>query len=117
LVDVAGGTPEIPAGAPPLVGRSLAPAFETDGAADHDFLYFNHNNNRAIRVDDWKLIATGTDGPWELYDMSTDRCEQVNLAEHQPDRALELADLWQKTDDMYAEQRESAPPTDRTPMT
>ena len=25
----------------------------------HEFLYFNHSNNRAIRVGDWKLVATG----------------------------------------------------------
>jgi arylsulfatase len=113
LVDLAGGTPSLPTGAPPLAGRSIAPAFENDGAVGHEFLYFNHNNNRAIRVDDWKLIATGTEGPWELYDMSTDRSEQNNLAEQDPDRALELAELWQETDDMYTAQRESAPPTDR----
>jgi len=113
LVDLAGGsTATDPAtGAPPIAGRSLAPAFETDGAATRDFLYFNHSNNRAIRVEDWKLIATGTEGPWELYDMSTDRCEQVNLAAEDPDVALELADLWQEQDDAYALQRESAEPT------
>ena len=38
-------------------------------------------NNRAIRVGDWKLVAKGDNGPWELYDLKTDRCEQKNLAE------------------------------------
>ena len=79
LVDLAGGS-TAPEGAPPLAGRSFAPALRKDGAAPREFLYFNHNNNRAIRVGDWKLIATGTDGPWELYDLSKDRCEQHDLA-------------------------------------
>ena len=34
----------------------------------------------------WKLIATGDDGPWELYDLAKDRCEQHNLAAANPDR-------------------------------
>src|SRR5438128_939134 len=58
LVDLAGGSVAV-ANGPPLAGRSLAPAFHRDGAAPHEFLYVNHNNNRALRVGDWKLIATG----------------------------------------------------------
>ena len=78
LVDLAGGNARSPGG-PPLAGRSLAPAFQKDGAAPRDFLYFNHNDNRAIRAGDWKVIATGLDGPWELYDLARDRSEQHNL--------------------------------------
>jgi len=58
LVDLAGGKPEPPTG-PGLAGRSLAPAFAKDGAVSRDFLYFNHNHNRAIRTGDWKLIVFG----------------------------------------------------------
>ena len=79
LVDLAGGS-AVPEGGPPLAGRSFAPALRKDGAVPREFLYFNHNDNRAIRVGDWKLIATGKDGPWELYDLSKDRCEQHDLA-------------------------------------
>ncbi|MHC4681920.1 MAG: arylsulfatase, partial [Planctomycetota bacterium] len=51
--------------APPLPGASLTPAFTKDGAVAHEFIYFHHLSNRAIRVGDWKLVAKGEDGPWE----------------------------------------------------
>ncbi len=116
LVDLAGGRVETPPGAPKLAGRSIAAAFNKDGAAPHDFLYFNHNNNRAIRVGDWKLIATGNDGGWELYNLKTDRGEQRNLAAQQPERAKQLAVLWQKTEDEFVKTREAAKPTEKVRM-
>ena len=58
LVELAGGSTTVQ-GAPPLAGRSFAAALQKDGAMAREFLYFNHNDNRAIRVGDWKLIATG----------------------------------------------------------
>jgi arylsulfatase A-like enzyme len=115
LVHLAGGS-TVTEGAPKLAGRSLAPAFQKDGTAPHDYLYFNHNNNRAIRVGDWKLIATGAQGPWELYDLGKDRCEQHNLAAANPDRAKQLAAQWKEHDDEFARVRESSKPTTRRLM-
>ena len=108
LVDLAGGKLEMESG-PGLAGRSIAPAFAKDGTVSRDFLYFNHNHNRAIRERDWKLIATGDDGPWELYDLSKDRSEQKNLAAAQPDRAHQLAERWKTIDNDFTKVRESAP--------
>jgi hypothetical protein len=51
--------------------------------------------NRAIRVGNWKLVAKGTDGPWELYDLTKDRSELHNLAAEQPDRVKDLTEKWQ----------------------
>ena len=65
---------------PPLPGRSLVPALARDVAVDREFLYWHHINNRAFRVGDWKLVSAGKgakeDGPWELYNIRQDRCEQ-----------------------------------------
>ncbi len=110
LVDLAGGRTS------DLAGRSIAPAFRKDGTAPHEFLYFNHSNNRAIRVGDWKLIATGKEGEWELYDLKKDRGEQHNLAAAQPDRVKKMAAMWQQKDDEYARVREAAPPTKKRRM-
>ncbi|MGD0771792.1 MAG: arylsulfatase [Candidatus Solibacter sp.] len=115
LVDLAGGS-AAPEGGPPLAGRSFAPALRKDGAAPHEFLYFNHNDNRAIRVGDWKLNAIGANGPWELYDLSTDRCEQKDLAAAQPDRVRQMAAIWTTHDAEYVRTRETAPPTTRLRM-
>lgn len=81
-----------------------------------DFLYFNHNHNRAIRVADEKLIATGDDGSWELYDLAKDRSEQKNLAAARPDRVLQLAAKWKTVDDGFTHTRESAPASTRKLM-
>jgi arylsulfatase len=115
LVDLAGGKPESPSG-PKLAGRSLAPAFAKDGGVKRDFLYFNHNNNRAIRVADMKLIATGTDGKWELYDLAKDRAEQHDLAASKPDVVARMGAQWKAADDEYARVREAAPESGKTLM-
>jgi arylsulfatase len=110
LVDLAGGR------APGLTGRTLAPAFQKDGAAPHEYLYFNHNDNRAIRVGDAKLIATGKTGEWELYDMKKDRSEQVNLAAKQPETVERLSGMWRKLDEGFVQKRESAPASEKVRM-
>jgi arylsulfatase A-like enzyme len=108
LVDAAGGKPVAESG-PGLAGRTLLPAFTKDNSVQHDYLYFNHNHNRALRVGDWKLIATGDEGPWELYDLGTDRSEQKNLAAAQPDRARKMSERWKSIDDDFTRVREAAP--------
>lgn len=112
LVDLAGGSLQTASG-PPLAGRSLAPAFHKDNAISRDFLYFNHNHNRAIRSGDWKLIATGDEGPWELYDLSMDRAEQHNVATANPQLAARLATQWKSIDDGFTRTREAANPSTR----
>ncbi len=78
---------------PPAPGRSLVPAFAADVAVRRDFLWWEHEGNRAVRVGDWKLVAL-KDGAWELYDLARDRGEQHNLAAAQPARVRELEAGW-----------------------
>jgi arylsulfatase len=111
MIELGGGNPAeaVAEGAPPLPGRSIAPAFAKDRAIERGFLYFHHNNNRALRQGDWKLVAAGAGGPWELYDLRRDRCEQRNLASAEPKRAEAMAALWQRTEDEFVRTREAAP--------
>ena len=81
---------------PPSPGRSLVPAFAKDGSVVHDFLWWLHEGNRALRVGNWKIVAAGKDSPWELYDMASDRSETNNLAASNPVKVKELAAIWQK---------------------
>ena len=84
-------------------GTSLAPSFGRDGAVHHDDLWWEHEGNRAIRVGDWKLVAAGKDGPWELFDLANDRTETHNLAGERPEKVRELADRWRRRrDEFYA---------------
>lgn len=78
---------------PPAPGKSLVSVFAKDGSVTHDSLWWLHEDNRAIRVGDWKLVSTK--GPWELYDLANDRGEAHNLAGQHPEKVKELAALWQ----------------------
>lgn len=99
ILDVVGGKPssaEAAEALPLLPGKSLLPAFTKDGSVSRDYLWWSHEGNRAVRVDNWKLVAAGANGPWELYDLGLDRTETKNLAGTMPDKVRELADLWSR---------------------
>ena len=57
-------------------------------------MYWEHEGNRAIRVGDWKLVAKGAKGAWELYNIAQDRSEQDNRAATQPERVQQMAAMW-----------------------
>ena len=86
---------------PPAPGKSLVAAFKTDVTIERTSLWWLHEENKAIRVGDYKLVAAKKD-PWELYDLKTDRAEQNNLAAKMPEKVKELADLWQQQADEIA---------------
>ena len=80
---------------PAAPGRSFVSLFKKDGKVSHDYFWWLHEDNRAIRVGDWKLVALAK-GEWELYNLVTDRGESKNLATKYPDKVRELAALWEK---------------------
>jgi len=88
----------------PMEGKSLIPAF-SNLSIDREFIFWEHEGNRAIRVGNWKLVSmvqktkkftSADENAWELYDMETDRSEINNLASVNPDKVNELAALWEK---------------------
>ena len=78
----------------PLEGRSLLPALAGQ-PIQRDGLFWEHEGNRAVRLGQWKLVAKGPTGPWELYDMIADRTETHDLAREQPERLRDLAARWE----------------------
>ncbi len=78
---------------PPSPARSLVPAFAREGALGRDYLWFMHNDHRAIRAGDWKLVALAQ-GAWELYDLARDRGESTDLAAQHPEKVRDLAARW-----------------------
>jgi arylsulfatase len=98
---------------PPLPGRSLVPTLMGGEPIRREALFFKHEVNRALRVGDWKIVASGPDAPWELYDLATDRAERINLAGQQVARVNELATIWARLDEEYRRQGATGEPLPR----
>jgi arylsulfatase len=77
-------------------GKSLVPAFAKDNAASRNTLWWLHENNRALRVGDWKVVAAGAGAAWELFDLKSDRCEAHDVAARYPDKVREMEQAWQR---------------------
>jgi arylsulfatase A-like enzyme len=96
-IDVAGATyPKEHKGQPiqPLEGKSLAPTFDGQ-PINRETLYWEHEGNRAMRSGNWKLVAKGPAGAWELYDISRDRAELHNQASQEPERLAQMVNQWE----------------------
>jgi len=61
-------------------GRDFSPVFRGETIDDWDnVIFYEMQNTRAVRTDDWKFVARHPDGPHELYDMRADPLERFNL--------------------------------------
>lgn len=102
LLELAGSSPKLAAGEPPLPGVSLVPAFFKNGSVFRNNVFFNHEGNRALRMGSYKLVSAREDSDvWELYNLETDRCEQHNLVSEQPERVRDMAACWQQLQDGF----------------
>lgn len=113
ILDVAGVRPDLQwnnATAPSFPGKSLLPAFTTDGSVTREAIYFRHENNSGLRMENWKIVRDSPDKPWELYELSRDRSESTNLAGADPDRVRDMAAVWKKVDEQFVKDAgDSAP--------
>lgn len=104
VLEIAGGRrPETwqgkPVPAPP--GKTLAPSFAAEAGDPQRELWWLHEGNRALRLGIWKIVASGEESAWELYDLGVDRCEQHNLATAKPETLQKLADRWRERFDEF----------------
>jgi arylsulfatase A-like enzyme len=69
-------------------GISLMPALLGGVQTNrHDYLYWeshDHGFKQALRVDDWKGVRLGADGPLELYNLKDDPGEKTDAASQNP---------------------------------
>jgi arylsulfatase A-like enzyme len=79
----------------PYEGVSLVPAFLGRPLNRTNPIFWEHEGNRAIRKDRWKLVAKGAYSDWELYDMQADRTETNNLVGKHPQLAKQMASEWE----------------------
>lgn len=95
---------------PPLSGRSLVPAFARDVTVPREFIYFEHIGNRGLRQGDWKIVASGPEAPWELYNLARDRLETRDLAAKHPDKVTALSSIWLQSHDEFRKQGATGSP-------
>ena len=97
-VDLSGaGYPKEFKGSPiqAMEGVSLRAAFSGQALGRKEPIFFEHEGNRAVRDGQWKLVAKGRNGAWELYDIPADRTETRSVAAEQPEKTKELAAKWE----------------------
>jgi len=81
---------------PPMEGTSLVPALTGAEPFERGPVFWEHEGNRAVRDGSWKLVARHK-GPWELYDLASDRTETRDLAAAHPERVAAMTaryDAW-----------------------
>ncbi len=79
----------------PPEGVSMRSAFENRDRMAQRTLFFEHEGNRAARDGQWKLVARGPRGVWQLHDMQTDRVEASNVAAEHPEITAGLIAAWE----------------------
>jgi arylsulfatase A-like enzyme len=77
----------------PIEGKSLIPVLTKGVGQLHEYMYWEHENHRAIRFGKWKAVGM-IGSPWELYDLETDRTERQNRSAEQPDLVNKLDQQW-----------------------
>lgn len=98
FVDFAGGKyPETFNGnrITPMEGTSLKAAFSGKKLQRQRPVFWEHEGNRAMRDDDWKLVSQYDYKQkkfmdWELYNLKTDRSELTDLSTQQAERKMRM---------------------------
>ncbi len=105
----------------PMEGISLLPLLKEEDWEGHEYLFWEHEGNRALLQNgkwklvsryefdyeyftNWKFPKLGRTSEWELYDMENDRTEMHDLAEQYRDKLNELIavyDTWAQRVKIY----------------
>ncbi|MDE3195618.1 MAG: sulfatase-like hydrolase/transferase [Acidobacteriota bacterium] len=82
----------------PVDGQNILPLLQGKGK-EHEYLFWSHDRQRAVRTGDWKLILNPPQFPGEevpdkvwLSNMEADPGEKENLANREPERVRQLID-------------------------
>ncbi len=80
----------------PLYSDSLMPVLEGGSRDTHEWMFWEHYQDRAVRHGDWKALGRIGSDQWTLYDLATDRIESINLAAEHPERVAKMAAAWEE---------------------
>ena len=78
----------------PLKGVSLVPVFKNGKGDEHEYMFWEHANNCAIRKGDFKAVKRVKDETWQLFNIAEDRAEQNDIAAEHPEIVKELNEKW-----------------------
>lgn len=85
----------------PLEGKTLLPTIEQPDAVIHDYIFSEHFDNCAVWWENWKAVKDQDSNKWELYDLTADRTEHVNMALERPKILKQLVAEWNKWADSH----------------
>jgi arylsulfatase A-like enzyme len=77
-----------------LVGVDMMPIIRKGKDYIHDYMYWEHQGNRAVRWKDWKAVWDQDNKTWELYNINDDRVESKDLANKYPEILKQLSEKW-----------------------
>lgn len=110
LLELTGAQTPSSLDSPALPGRSLVSALHRDKAIERDFVFFHHEQHRALRIGDWKLVSKRPNvSEYSLYNLKNDRTELSDLSSREPQRKSEMAQRWEEIDKQFRQTAESAP--------
>lgn len=75
-------------------GKSLVPIFQTGTRRPHEWLFWEHVHEGAVRTGDWKAVFRQVDDEWYLYNLAEDRNEIHDLSTELPQILKPLQDKW-----------------------
>ena len=81
----------------PCEGKSLLPVLQGKRKEGHDWLFWAHRGDKAVRHGEWKSVGRGNPGElnnWKLYNLETDRTESTDLAAKHPEILKRMAGAW-----------------------
>ncbi|MDG1072346.1 MAG: sulfatase-like hydrolase/transferase [Akkermansiaceae bacterium] len=89
---------EMPKG-PKRDSVNLLPFIKGETQGDpHERIYWRQAARQGLRQGDWKIVKASAKAKWELFDLSGDLSEKVNLAVAKQEVLKELVGEWEKLD-------------------
>ena len=80
----------------PMEGESLIPVIKGRELNRENPLFWEHQGNRAIRKNEWKLVSEYPENKWHLYNLDEDLTEMNDLSNEYTNLVRELESEYQK---------------------
>ena len=93
FIELAGNKVFYPKVLPKIDGVSLVPTFLGNRLERKDPLFFRYGLWQVLRHKEWKLVQRKKE-PWQLYDLSKDRTETIDLASELPEKVKQMERKW-----------------------